>query len=124
MFFLKLFFLLAGVYLLGFKSWNLYTGEVLSSLFELQNETVPVFDLLPRFFAGIAALVSSWALWARVSWGPGWAMFTLGLLLYGNIISLGPAIYQHPARAIPMIVIVLVVLQSFPFLIRRTHRFP
>lgn len=122
--FLELFFLGTGIYILGVKVWDIYAGITPSNLFGLQNETVPIFDLLPQLLAGLASLVSSWALWVRASWAPGWGVFTLGLLLYGNIISLGPAIYEHPAQAIPMIIIVLVVMQSFPFLIRQTQRYP
>lgn len=120
--FLELFFLAAGIYIIGFKVWNLYIGITPDNFFQFQDETIPVFDLLAKFIAGLASIIASWSLWVRSPWSAGWCMFTLGLLLYGNLLSMGHAIYQHPARAIPMVIIVLVVLQSFPFLIRQTQR--
>lgn len=123
-FFLGLFFLASGIYIFAFKAWGLYTGIAPGNFFDFQGETIPVFNLLAQLFTGLACLIASWALWARADWGAGWGLFTSGLLLYGNIISLGPAIYQHPARAIPMVVIVLVVMQSFSYLIKNTKRYP
>ncbi len=120
--FLEFFFLLAAAYTLVFKAWGLYLTVMAGELFDFQGGTIPVFDLLTQIFSGLAALIASWALWLRASWAAGWGLFTMGLLLYGNVESMGPAIYSHPAKAIPMVVIVLVVMQSFPFLIRNTHR--
>lgn len=121
--FLQIFFLITGMYILGMKAWEISTGEVPGNFFSFHNGTVPVFNLLAHLFAGLASFIASWSLWSRVTWGPGWCMFTLGLLLYGNIDSMGPAIYNQPAQAIPMIIIVLVVMQSFPFLIKSTQRY-
>ena len=121
--FLEFFFLITGIYIIAYKAWGFTTGEIPQNFFDFQNGTVPVFNLLAQLFAGLSSFVAAWALWSRVTWGPGWCMFTLGLLLYGNIDSMGPAIYNQPAQAIPMVIIVLIVMQSFPFLIKSTQRY-
>ncbi|MDZ7716350.1 MAG: hypothetical protein U5J95_09080 [Balneolaceae bacterium] len=86
--------------------------------------SIPVFGLVAHLFAGLPCIIASWALWARVPWSAGWGMFTMGLILYGNLSSMGEAIFDNPARAIPMVIIVLVVMQSFPFMIKDIQRYP
>lgn len=121
--FLEIFFFIAGIYIVGAKVWGLYTGTVPGDLFKFNEGTIPVFDLVAHFFAGLSCFIASWALWARTSWAAGWGLFTMGLILYGNVSSMGSAIYNHPVRAIPMIIIVLVVMQSFPFMMKNTQRY-
>lgn len=121
--FLEIFFLSAAIYIIGIKVWGLYSGVIPGQLFDFYEGTIPVFDLVAHLFTGVASLVASWALWARTPWSAGWGIFTMGMLLYGNITSMGVAIFEHPARAIPMVIIVLVVMQSFPFMMKNTQRY-
>lgn len=121
--FLIFFFLLTGIYLIVEQGWRLGNGSVPVSLFEFSGGTIPIFDVSIQFFAGIASFIASWTLWSRASWGAGWCMFTVGLLIYHNVQALGPAIHNRPASAIPMVIILLVVMQSFPFFLRNTRRY-
>lgn len=121
--FLQIFFLVTGIYIIGLQGFVMYDQALAGSIFEVQNARVPAFAVFARFFAGLASLIACWTLWARASWSAGWCMFTLGLLLYHNIYALGTTIHNRPAEAIPMIVIILVVMQSFPYLIRNTRRY-
>lgn len=121
--FLEFFFVLTGLYLVIMQAWELYTGVVPGNLFEFSDGSIPAFDVFAQFFTGLASFIAYWTLWARATWSAGWCMFTLGLLIYHNVHALGPAIHNRPASAIPMIIILLVVMQSFPFLIRNTRRY-
>lgn len=122
--FLELFFLAAGLYVLLFKAWDVFTSAYPGNMFESQNGIIPVFMLAAHVFTGLACFISGWALWSRVTWDAGWSIFTFGLLLYGNLHSIGANISDSPAKTIPMIIIVLIVLQSFPFLMRESGRYP
>lgn len=106
----------------GYKAWGFYSDYVPRELFTFHNGTVPVFDLITIFITGMSSLIAGFAQWGRKPWAAGWSMFTLGLLLYANINSMGKALFNQPILALPMVFIVLVVLQSFPYLIRQTHR--
>lgn len=121
--FLQFFFLLAGIYIIALQGVAMYNEFLSNSIFEVYNARVPAFSIFARFFAGLASLIACWTLWARISWSAGWCMFTLGLLLYHNIYALGATIHSRPAEAIPMIIIILVVMQSFPFLMKQTRRY-
>lgn len=121
---LELFFLAAGLYVLIVKAWGFFEGIDSRSLFVIQRGSIPVFNLAAYSFTGLACIIAGWALWIRASWAAGWCMFTFGMLLYGNLYSIGTVITEDPAQTIPMIVIVLIVMQSFPYLIRETRRYP
>lgn len=121
---LELFFIAAGLYVILIKAWGFFEGFDPNALFESRQGSIPVFNLAAHLFTGLACFIASWALWSRASWGAGWCMFTFGMLLYGNLHSIGLVISETPAQTIPMILIVLVVMQSFPFLIRETGRYP
>jgi len=123
-FLLELFFIAAGLYVLLFEAWSFFEGGDPGSLFVSQGGSIPVFNLAARVFTGLACFIAAGALWSRASWDAGWCMFTFGMLLYGNLHSIGLVIIENPAQSIPMIIIVLVVMQSFPFLIRENRRYP
>jgi len=122
--FLELFFLATGLYVLLIKGWTVFESAYPGTMFEMQQGMIPVFPLAAYLFTGLACFISSWALWTRAPWGAGWSMFTFGLLLYDNLQSIGANITNDPAQTIPMIIIVLIVMQSFPFLIKETSRYP
>lgn len=121
--FLEFFFLAAGLYVILVKGWGTFLNYYPGNLFVMQQGSIPVFPLISHLFTGLSCLVSAAVLWSRASWGAGWCLFTFGLLLYGNLQSIGSHITEAPAQTIPMIVIVLVVMQSFPYLIKETGRF-
>lgn len=121
--FLIFFFLLTGIYLIAEQGWRMYAGLIPAQLFKFSGGSIPIFDVAIQFFTGVASFIACWTLWARATWSAGWCMFTLGLLIYHNVQALGPAIHNRPAAAIPMVIILLVVMQSFPFFLRNTRRF-
>ena len=121
--FLQAFFLVSGLYIIVNQMWQLYVGPLPPSIFDVYNARIPAFKIFAQSFAGLAGIIASWTLFARASWSAGWCMFTLGLLLYHNVYALGATIHSSPAAAIPMVIIILVALQSFPFLIRLTRRY-
>lgn len=121
--FLIAFFLLTGIYLIAAQGWRLYTGAIPGNLFEFSGGSFPIFDVSIQFFTGLASFIAGWTLWARAPWSAGWCMFTLGLLIYHNVHALGAAIHSRPASAIPMVIILLVVMQSFPFFLKNTRRY-
>ncbi|MBO6523106.1 MAG: hypothetical protein JJ971_04710 [Balneolaceae bacterium] len=121
--FLQIFLLLSGIYLIGLNLWNLNSGMWNEGIFEFYNGEVPVFKLTAGFITGFLSLISFWALWIRAHWGHGFTLFVSGLLFAYNLIGLGEAIFVNPYHAIPMVFILIITLQSFPFLIRRTTRY-
>ena len=123
-FLLKIFFVLTGLYIFAFKAWTFYLNVPPDSYFSFRDGSLPIFELVLYVFTGLACWISAWSLQRNASWENGWCMFTFGLLLYGSLNSMGPAIYQNPVRVIPMVIIILVVLQSFPFLITNNRKYP
>tara|TARA_R110000868_G_scaffold408293_7_gene691051 strand:- start:1412 stop:1810 length:399 start_codon:yes stop_codon:yes gene_type:complete len=122
--FLQIFLLFTGVYLLGLNIWKLNSGIWEEGIFEFYNQEVPVFKLGAGLISGILSLIASWSLWIRASWAYSFTLLGAGFVFLYNLISLGEAIYSTPYHAIPMVIIVIVMLQSFPFLMRRTSRYP
>jgi len=120
---LEIFFLAAALYIFGIQLRDIYPGMETTYFFDAQKGSVPAFSVTAHLFTGLASLIASWALWLRTSWSAGWSMFTMGLLLYSNLNSLGTIVYEHPARAVPVIIMILVVLQSFPFMLKNTQRY-
>ena len=120
--FLQIFLLLTGVYIVGLNIWRIGSGMWEDGIFEFYNQEVPVFKISAGFFTGVVAFISSWVLWIRVSWAYGFSMFGAGLLFCYSLNGIGEVIYSDPYHAIPMAIILIVILQSIPFLIRRTHR--
>ncbi|MFV1883962.1 MAG: hypothetical protein ACMZ7B_05715 [Balneola sp.] len=120
--FLQIFLVLTGIYLIGINFWNLSTGTWGEGIFEFYNGELPVFKLAAGLISGILSVIAAWALWLRVHWAYGFTLIVSGLLFSYNLIGLGEAIYINPYHTIPMVVILIVMLQSFPFLMRRTTR--
>lgn len=120
--FLQVFFALTGIYIIGVTIWRLTLGIWDLGVFEFYNGELPIFKVSAGFITGITSLIASSLLWMRVSLAHGFAIFCSGLLFSYNLIELGEIIYSNPYHAIPMVFILIVVLQSFPFLIRRTNR--
>ncbi len=120
--FLQLFFLLVGLYQ-AVRLISIFQGNFMAEqLFEFQENTLPVLGLIGAFIACIASWVSSFALWTRASWAYGCSLFTSGLLFSLHLINLGSALQQNSFEIIPIIIVLIVILQSFPYLLRRSHR--
>lgn len=120
--FLQLFFLLIGIYqivkLFGGMQANNYTR----GLFEFQNNELPFLVLSASLITGITSLVTSFALWTRTAWAYGFSLFTSGILFIYHLMNLGKAIDQNSYEIIPIVIVLIVILQSFPFLLRRSYR--
>ncbi|RNC83970.1 MAG: hypothetical protein ED557_09370 [Balneola sp.] len=121
-FLLQFFFLLAGLYIIGFNSWLVNTSSWEEGLFEFYNQQLPVFKIIAGFVVSLGCFVSSFLLWIRSSSMYGGALFSSGILFMYVLIALGEIIYSYPTHAVPFSVIAILVLQSLPFLIRRNSR--
>lgn len=121
--FLQIFLLFTGIYVIGLNVWKLSSGYWENGIFEFYNQEVPVFKVAAGIITGFMSLITAWVLWLRVSWAYGFAMLAAGLLFGYNLLALGEVIYSNPYHAIPMVLILIVMLQSVPFLIRRTSRY-
>jgi hypothetical protein len=120
--FLQIFLVITGLYMISINIWYINSGVWKEGIFEFYNEEVPIFKLTAGLLTGILSLIAAWALWLRVHWGYGFTLIVSGLLFSYNLIGLGEAIYVNPYHAIPMVLILVVMLQSVPFLMRRTTR--
>ncbi len=120
--FLQIFYLLVGLYHIARMAGGLYSGQSAETLFEFQNNTLPVVAITASLVVGIASLVSGFAIWVRASWMHGFALFTSGILLSYHLLGLSEAIYNNSFEIIPYVLVIIVVLQSFPYLLRRSYR--
>ncbi|MEX0720124.1 MAG: hypothetical protein WD059_05615 [Balneolaceae bacterium] len=120
--FLQIFYLLVGIYTIINTFGALYSSRYPDDIFDFYNSDIPVFSLAAGFITGFAALLSSFTLWTKVNWAFGFAIFTSGLLLCYNLLEMGNAIFRNPYEAVPMVIILVIVLQSFPFLLKQTDR--
>lgn len=121
--FLQIFLLLSGVYIIGLNMWKLSSGFWEEGLFEFYNGELPVFKVAAGIITGFVSVITSWVLWMRVSWSYGFGMLAAGMMFGYNLLALGEVIFWNPYHAIPMVLIVIVMLQSIPFLIRRISRY-
>lgn len=121
-FFLQLFLLLTGLYFIGYNFWKLSFGFWEHGLFEFSQERLPVFSLSAGILSGLMSITGAIALWIRTGWAYGFCLFTSGMLFSYTLLELADVVFFSPAHAIPMVLILFVVMQTFPFLIRKTHR--
>ena len=121
-FFLQIFMLLAGTYFLGYNIWKLSTGFWENGLFEFQLQELPIFIVSAGIIAGSFSLVSAVMLWMRTNLAYGFSLFTGGILLGYSLMELADVTFIAPMHAIPLVLVLFVVMQTFPFLIRRTQR--
>jgi|GEM_PF-509783 uncharacterized membrane protein (DUF2068 family) len=120
--FLQLFFLLIGLYqfvrLIGF----LQSGQFSGNLFEFQSGNLPALSIAASLIVGLTSLVSSFSMWSRAAWTYGFTLFTSGILFAYHLMNLDSAILHNSYEIIPIVIVLVVVLQSFPFLLRRSCR--
>ncbi len=120
--FLQLFFLVTGLYE-GFHAAQLsLQPEFVNNLFVLQDAQLPVIILSIHVLAMLLCFISCIALWSRAVWSYGVSLFTSGILFALNLFSLSAAIEENSFHIIPIIFILLVLMQSFSFLLRRSYR--
>ncbi|MEQ9309038.1 MAG: hypothetical protein RLN90_06250 [Balneolaceae bacterium] len=120
--FLQFFLIFTGFYLIGLNIWKVNSEIWSNGIFEFYNQEVPVFKLAAGLITGVLSLIASWALWIRANWAYSFALLGAGFIFSYNLISLGETIYETPYHAIPMVIILIVMLQSFPFFMRKTSR--
>ena len=121
--FLQLFLLFTGMYLIGWNIWKLNSGIWNDGIFEFYNHEVPIFKVSAGLLAGTISLIASWSLWIRVAWAHGFTILLTGFLFSYNLISLGETLSDAPYHAIPLVIILIVLLQSLPFLLRNSSRY-
>lgn len=102
-------------------SWNFITAEQ-ENLFDFQNQDIPIFTNITQLLTGLICLFSGFVMWMRVHWDFSFSLFSSGLLIAYNLNNMGRAIYENPTEAIIMAAILVIVLQSLPFLIRQNQR--
>ncbi|MDZ7806209.1 MAG: hypothetical protein U5K71_03740 [Gracilimonas sp.] len=120
--FLQIFFLLTGLYE-GLHSIQLIMQpDLANNLFIPQNAQLPIITLAIHLLAMILSIFSGIALWSRAVWAYGVSLFTSGILFALNLFNLSAAIEENSFHIIPIIFILLVLMQSFPFLLRRAYR--
>ncbi|MBO6585048.1 MAG: hypothetical protein JJ953_02975 [Gracilimonas sp.] len=120
--FLQLFFLLVGLYQFVELIGSLQSGQFSGNLFEFQYNDLPALTLGTSIIVGVASLLSSFSLWPRASWAYGFSLFTSGILFSYHLMNLSSAIHQNSYEIIPIVLVLVVILQSFPFLLRRSYR--
>lgn len=121
-FFLQLFFLLVGLYQIIKLIGELQSGQFSGNLFEFRYNDLPALSMGISIIAGLTSLVSCFSLWTRAAWAYGFTLFTSGLLFSYHLLALAPAIRQNSYEIIPIVLVLIVILQSFPFLLRRSYR--
>lgn len=120
--FLQFFYLIIGLYELVQTGSRLLGDNGIQDLFEFQQQTLPFISVTTALVAGSVSLISFFSIWLRASWMYGFSLFTSGILLAYYLQELNEAIYQNSYEIIPIVLVVIVVLQSFPFLLRRSYR--
>lgn len=120
-FFLILFLLSIGVFMTINGTWQILNIEQ-DLLFDFENKQLPIFTFISELLIGLVCVLSAVLMWMRVHWAYGLVLFTSGLLIAFNLTNLGYAISQNPYNGIIMVVILIIVLQSLPFLIRKNQR--
>ncbi|MTI87388.1 MAG: hypothetical protein FH748_05405 [Balneolaceae bacterium] len=120
--FLQIFFLLAAIYLISDTLTALYSSRFPNDVFEFHNQSIPAFILASGFIAGGLSLISCITLWLRVNWAYAFTLFSSGFIFCYQLTGMGQAIFRNPYETIPMVIILIVLLQSFPFQIRQSTR--
>ena len=113
------FLLLDSIAIFGIWAISLTSGAFEEGLLTYQLQgTVPAGHLVAEFLmAGVTlAEAIGWGVGAR--WGRGLTLFGLGMFAYSSINSLGWALYNDPAVAIPMVLTLGVAAVAVPYLMR------
>lgn len=120
--FLQFFFIAVGIYLLTDTLTSFYSGRYTNDIFEFYNEDIPAFHIATALIAGLMSIIGGVAMWLRMNWAAALNLCVSGMLFCLNLESVGSAIYRNPYEAVPPVIILVVLLQSFPFLMRQALR--
>lgn len=118
---LQIFFVLIGLYQFIKLTVSLQSGQFSSNLLEFQQGNLPAIDLTAAVIAGVCALISSISLWQRTPWAYGFTLFSSGLIFTFHLMMLEDALQHNSYEVIPIFLVLIFILQSFPYLIRRSH---
>jgi hypothetical protein len=121
-FFLQLFLLATGCNIAGFNIWKITTDFWISGLFEFHLQELPVFWLVAGLIVGFTGIFAALFLWMRTTWAYSFSLLVTGLLFTYTLFELGTVVFSMPYHAIPLSIILFVVMQTIPFLMRRTQR--
>ncbi len=121
-FFLQLFLLLTGLYIAGFNIWKLTSDYWGSGIFEFHLQELPIFRLVAGLIVGFTGIFAALFLWMRTPWAYSFCLLITGLLFTYTLFELGTVVFWMPYHAIPLSIILFVVMQTIPFLMRRTQR--
>ncbi|MFN1835616.1 hypothetical protein AB2B38_010170 [Balneola sp. MJW-20] len=120
--FLFCFYLLTGLYL-GYKSaMMILSGIESQSLFQYGEFGLPILGITISVIAAICSFISSFGLFIRVRWVYGFTLFTSGLMFCYAIENVGESLQRNPYESIPLILMIVIILQSFPFLMKKSFR--
>lgn len=119
---LQIFFLLVGLYQFIQVTASFQNGLLSTPLFEFSQGQLPVIYLIASVIAGLGSLISTFSLWQRTPWAYGFTLFNCGLLFSLHLLNLNEALMRNSYEIIPIFFILIVLLQSFPYLIRRSYR--
>lgn len=120
--FLQIFFLLVGIFQMVRITGGIQVNNPTAGLFEFHNNELPFIVLSASLISGFTAIISSFALWTRTAWCYGFTLFTSGVVFMYHLMSLGKAIHQNSYEIIPIVIVLIIILQSFPYLLRRSYR--
>lgn len=120
--FLQFFFVSVGLFQIIKFSGMVQAGDLSQNIFQFSNNNLPILQLTSIILSGLTSFICCFALWSRVKWVYGFCLFTSGLLFGFHLLNLGSAIYYNSYEIIPNVIILIVLLQSFPFLLRRSYR--
>jgi hypothetical protein len=120
--FLQIFFLLLGLYQLIKLTGLLQSGSLSATLFEYQEGYLPFITISATMLSALTALITSFALWTRTAWAYGFALFSSGILFMYHFLGLAKAIGDNSFEIIPAVLVLIILLQSFPYLLRRSYR--
>ncbi len=119
--FLLAFLIVVGGYMAVSSGLDLAAANQ-KDLFSIDNQDIPVFMYISQLLIGFVSLFSGFMLWLRTPRAFSFSLFNAGLLMAFHLNNLGRAIYENPTEAIFMAVILIITLQSLPFLIRQNQR--
>ncbi len=121
-FFLQLFLLATGCYVVSFNIWKITSNFWVSGIFEYHLEKLPVFSLVAGLMVGCTGIFAAFFLWMRVNWAYSFSLLVTGFLFTYTLFELGTVVFSMPYHAIPLSIIMFIVMQTIPFLMKRTQR--
>jgi len=111
--------LILSLAIFGIWGVNFAGGAFSEGVFVGQPETaLPIFHLVAEFLMATLTLVGVIGFWRKKQWAKGLTLFGMGMFTYSAINSMGWAVINDPAQAIPMGITLIIVVAGLPFLIK------